>query len=103
MAQNSTSIFCNRPAHLSHIDHGSWILTLLWENTAGPKVVSRAKSCRCMTTGLSSFTWALAQLKLASRCPGSRGDLRWAAAVRFSPEPLLAEPSAEDLEDLLTP
>ena len=79
------------------------MLTLLWENTAGPKVVSRAKSCRCMTTGLSSLTWALGQLKLASRCPGSRGDLRWAAAVSFSPEPLLPERSAEDFVDLLTP
>ena len=76
---------------------------MLWENTAGPKLVSRENSCRCMTTGLSSLTWAFAQLKLASRCPGSRGDLRWAAAVSFSPEPLLAEPPAEDLVDLLTP
>ena len=51
--------------------------TLLVEKTPGPTVVSRAKSCRCMTRPPppSPSAWADAQFRLANRWPGSFADL----------------------------
>ena len=51
--------------------------TLLVEKAPGPTVVSRAKSWRCMTRPLppSPSAWADAQVRLASRWPGSLAEL----------------------------